>query len=58
MKQMWWMVTALGLAAGHLLGNAGGYYRGGVANAGDVQGFEPQATGNIRMLDEKLPQVR
>lgn len=43
-----------GLAMGRLLGNAGGYFRGGVEHAGDVRGFEPSATGNIRILDEKL----
>ncbi len=37
-----------------LLANGGGYYRGGVENTGDVAGFEPKATENIRILDEKL----
>lgn len=37
-----------------LLANGGGYFRGGVENAGDIAGFEPVATGNIRILDEKL----
>lgn len=35
-------------------GNGGGYFRGGVENTGDVAGFEPKATENIRILDEKL----
>jgi len=43
-----------GLAVAPLLGNGGGYFRGGVENAGDVHGFEPKATENIRILDEKL----
>ena len=34
--------------------NGGGYFRGGVENTGDVTGFEPKATENIRILDEKL----
>ncbi len=34
--------------------NGGGYFRGGVENTGDVAGFEPKATENIRILDEKL----
>jgi len=45
---------ALALAAGSLLGNGGGYFRGGVEHSGDVQGFEPKATENIRIVDEKL----
>ncbi len=38
----------------NLHANGGGYFRGGVENTGDVAGFEPKATGNIRILDEKL----
>jgi hypothetical protein len=34
--------------------NGGGYFRGGVERAGDLAGFEPHATQNIRMVDEKL----
>lgn len=34
--------------------NGGGYFRGGLEQTGDVAGFEPKATENIRMLDEKL----
>jgi len=34
--------------------NGGGYFRGGIENTGDVAGFEPKATENIRILDEKL----
>lgn len=37
-----------------LRANGGGYIRGGVEQAGDVAGFEPKATENIRILDEKL----
>jgi hypothetical protein len=37
-----------------LCANGGGYVRGGVENTGDVSGFEPKATENIRILDEKL----
>jgi hypothetical protein len=43
-----------GLAISPLPGNGGGYFRGGVEHAGDVQGFEPKATENIRLVDEKL----
>lgn len=34
--------------------NGGGYFRGGAENTGDIKGFEPSATGNIQILDEKL----
>ena len=34
--------------------NGGGYFRGGVESTGDVAGFQPKATENIRILDEKL----
>jgi hypothetical protein len=34
--------------------NGGGYFRGGVENTGDIAGFEPKATENIRILDENL----
>lgn len=34
--------------------NGGGYFRGGLEHTGDVAGFEPKATENIRILDEKL----
>ncbi len=37
-----------------LLANGGGYYYGGVENAGDIAGFEPVATENIRIVDESL----
>ena len=33
--------------------NGGGYFRGGIKNTGDVAGFEPKATEDIRILDEK-----
>ncbi len=49
------LVFFLGLAAQqNLHANGGGYYRGGVQSAGDVAGFEPSATENVRILDEKL----
>jgi hypothetical protein len=41
-------------SAGFLHANGGGYFRGGMENAGDVAGFEPKATEHIRILDEKL----
>jgi hypothetical protein len=34
--------------------NGGGYFRGGVTRAGDLEGFEPKSTEHIRILDEKL----
>ena len=34
--------------------NGGGYFRGGVARAGDVELFEPEEVEKIRILDEKL----
>ena len=48
------MSCCLIASAGILHANGGGYFRGGVENTGDVAGFEPKATGNIRILDEKL----
>jgi hypothetical protein len=55
------MKTRVAAAFGFLLaitlplhGNGGGYVRGGIENTGDVAGFEPKATENIRILDEKL----
>ncbi len=50
-----WAVPSLLLASSiPLLANGGGYLRGGITHAGDLTAFEPQATGNIRMVDEKL----
>lgn len=40
-------------AAATAFANGGGYERGG-AVGGDVAGFEPVATGNVRILDEQL----
>jgi hypothetical protein len=37
-----------------LSGNGGGYHRGGLASSGDVMGFEPEGTGKVRIVDEKL----
>lgn len=42
------------IAAQPLFANGGGYFRGGIERSGDVTGFEPEQTDNIRMLDEKL----
>lgn len=41
-------------AAPPLLGNGGGYFRGGIENAGNIELFEPEEVEKIRMLDEKL----
>ncbi|RYD36897.1 MAG: hypothetical protein EOP87_04610 [Verrucomicrobiaceae bacterium] len=50
-----WSVLFLLLAStAPLLANGGGYLRGGITHAGDLTAFEPQATGSIRMTDEKL----
>ena len=53
------LLTSLGfvLLAHPVLGNGGGYFRGGVERAGDVVGFEPKDTEKIRILDEKLTVV-
>jgi hypothetical protein len=52
------IVSPLALASFVLIpslhANGGGYFSGGVENTGDIAGFEPKATENIRMLDEKL----
>ena len=48
---------SLALAAllpGVVLGNGGGYTRGGLHRAGDIVVFEPQEVEKIRILDEKL----
>lgn len=48
---------SLALAAllpGAVLGNGGGYTRGGLHRAGDIEVFEPQEVEKIRILDEKL----
>ncbi|QJE96306.1 NADase-type glycan-binding domain-containing protein [Luteolibacter luteus] len=37
-----------------LLGNGGGYFRGGIRSTGDIELFEPEEVEKIRMLDEKL----
>lgn len=49
-------VCAFVMFAAHTDSNAngGGYSRGGVRSAGDVEGFEPKATEQVRMLDELL----
>jgi len=47
---IWWAAGA----GQPLLANGGGFFRGGVESAGDVAGFEPKATENVRILDEVL----
>lgn len=37
-----------------LFANGGGYFRGGVQRAGDIELFEPEEVEKIRILDEKL----
>jgi len=55
MKRCCLAISCWLLAAAHFLhANGGGYFRGGVENTGDIAGFEPVATENIRILDEKL----
>jgi hypothetical protein len=46
-------MLSLGLS-GALWANGGGYFRGGVEFTGGIAGFEPSATGNVRMIDENL----
>jgi hypothetical protein len=50
------VLLALGIAgfAQPLFANGGGYIRGGVEQAGDVQLFEPEETEKIRIVDEVL----
>jgi len=49
------LIIALSLAApSPLLANGGGYFRGGLQRAGDIELFEPEEVEKIRMLDEKL----
>ncbi len=50
----WAVLSLLLVSTAPLLANGGGYLRGGITHAGDLTAFEPQATGNIRMVDEKL----
>ena len=55
MKHLTWIGWILGCASGITWGNVGGFVaRGGVRANGDVRGFEPVATENIRILEEKL----
>lgn len=48
------LVCLIAAAAQAARANGGGYVRGGVERVGDIAGFEPLATENIRILDEKL----
>lgn len=52
MKRMLMLVFAALSLPAHA--NGGGYLRGGVNHAGDIEGFEPKSTEHIRILDEKL----
>lgn len=55
MKTLGTVVASFIIAtAQHLHANGGGYIRGGIETTGDVGGFEPSSTENIRILDEKL----
>ncbi len=48
------IVSALALSVLPALANGGGYFRGGVERTGTIAGFEPAATGRVRILDEQL----
>ncbi len=48
------LILAFGALTVSALANGGGYFRGGVTRAGDIEGFEPKSTEHIRILDEKL----
>jgi len=50
---MYWAGLFL-TGAGIACGNGGGYITGGVRATGGVVGFEPVATGHVRILDETL----
>lgn len=52
--KFWILLPLLVASAVPLFANGGGYFRGGIKEAGDLTAFEPQATGNVRMVDEKL----
>lgn len=55
MKHLKWSGLILVCTSGIAWGNVGGFVaKGGVRANGDVRGFEPVATENIRILDEKL----
>jgi hypothetical protein len=54
MKTSRFLVCWAILSAQQTFANGGGYFRGGVEQAGDIAGFEPQETEKIRILDEKL----
>jgi hypothetical protein len=54
MKSKMMLVAGLLLAADAAWANGGGYISGGVRATGGVVGFEPVATGHVRILDETL----
>ena len=54
MKLRVWLILGIAGLIQPVLGNGGGYFRGGVERAGDVAGFEPAETAKIRIVDEKL----
>jgi hypothetical protein len=54
MKTSVWLAMGIAASIQPVLGNGGGYFRGGVERAGDVAGFEPAETAKIRIVDEKL----
>lgn len=54
MKALPSFLMILVTTAAPLHANGGGYFRGGLKQAGDLLGFEPHATEKIRMVDEQL----
>lgn len=54
MKAIFAGVICLFVATPHALANGGGYFRGGISNTGDIEGFEPRATENVQIIDEVL----
>lgn len=54
MRTSVWLAVGMAALIQPVLGNGGGYFRGGVERAGDVAGFEPAETAKIRIVDEKL----
>ncbi len=54
MKIPLWIACGVAVLIQPLSANGGGYFRGGVERAGDIELFEPEETEKIRILDEKL----
>lgn len=50
----WVALSIFTVSTSALFANGGGYFRGGIDQTGDLTAFEPHATENIRMVDEKL----